>query len=38
MGQRQIYSREFKDAIRTKILNRGNRSVAAALPEAEMGA
>lgn len=28
MGQRQSYSREFKDAITAKILNRGNRSVA----------
>ena len=28
MGQRQSYSKEFKDAIRAKILNRGSRSVA----------
>jgi transposase len=28
VGERQSYSREFKDAIRAKILNRGNRSVA----------
>ena len=28
MGQRQSYTKEFKDAIRVKILSRGNRSVA----------
>lgn len=28
MGQRQSYSQEFKDSIRTKILNRGNKTVA----------
>lgn len=28
MGQRQSYTKEFKDAMRAKILGRGNRSVA----------
>lgn len=28
MGQRQSYTKEFKDAIRVKVLGRGNRSVA----------
>lgn len=27
MGQRQSYSTEFKDVIRAKLLNRGNRSI-----------
>lgn len=27
MGKRESYSKEFKDTIRTKLLNRGNRTV-----------
>ena len=34
MGQRQSYKDEFKDAIRSKILNRGNRTIAEVCEEA----
>ncbi len=34
VGQRERYSKEFKDAIRAKILNRGNRTIAEVCEEA----
>lgn len=37
MGQRQKYSREFRDAITAKILNRGNRSIAEVCEEEGVG-
>lgn len=37
MGQRQNYSREFKDSVRSKILSRGKRTIAEICEEAGVG-
>jgi transposase len=34
VGQRQSYSKEFKDSVRSKILSRGNRTIAEICEEA----
>lgn len=37
MGVRQSYSKEFKDSVRSKLLSRGNRTIAEICEEAGVG-